>query len=98
MELCNAEAMQRFKDEGLEYLHFGFTPFIVDGEDNAGRSKLVAWLVQKLRQHGQKIYPANSQAAYKTKWGTDIVEHEYIAARPLRLRAMWDLLVLTRSI
>ena len=33
MELCNAEAIARLKVEGIEYLHFGFTPFIIGGEE-----------------------------------------------------------------
>ena len=31
MELCNAEAIARLRAEGVKYLHFGFTPFIIDG-------------------------------------------------------------------
>ena len=33
MELCNAEAIARLKAEGVKYLHFGFTPFIIGGEE-----------------------------------------------------------------
>jgi hypothetical protein len=36
--------------------------------------------------------------AYKLKWGPTVIEPEYLACRPLSLRAIWDLLVLTRSL
>jgi lysylphosphatidylglycerol synthetase-like protein (DUF2156 family) len=98
MELCNAEAIERFKTEGIQYLHFGFTPFIVDAEADAPGSRLVHRLIGWLRKYGQKLYPAESQAAYKMKWGTDVVEREYVAARPLSFRAVFDLLLLTRSV
>jgi hypothetical protein len=51
-----------------------------------------------LRRRGQAIYPSDSQASYKLKWGPDIVEQEYVAARPLSLRAVIDLLMLTRAV
>ena len=34
MELCNAEAIARLRAEGVKYLHFGFTPFIIDGAES----------------------------------------------------------------
>ena len=98
MELCNATAIERFRAEGAQYLHFGFTPFIVENRKTPGASTVVNWIVQKLRQYGQALYPAENQANYKLKWGTDILEPEYIAARPLSFRAIFDLMVLTRSI
>ena len=98
MELCNAEAIVRLKAEGIKYLHFGFTPFIIDGVEGKTSSPLFNRFVQWLRRYGQKIYPADSQAAYKMKWGTDIMEREYVAARPISLRAVFDLLLLTRSV
>jgi hypothetical protein len=32
LELCNAVALDRFIAEGMPFLHFGFTPFIVEPE------------------------------------------------------------------
>ena len=98
MELCNAEAIARLKEEGVRYLHFGFTPFITDGAEGKMSSPLITRIIQWLRKHGQKIYPADSQVAYKMKWGTDVIEREYVAARPISLRAVFDLLLLTRSV
>jgi len=98
MELCNAHAIEQLIAEGAEHLHFGFTPFIVDGPDLPGASRLAAWAVRALHRYGAPIYPAASQARYKLKWGPDIIEREYVAARPLSVRAVVDLLRLTRSI
>ncbi len=55
-------------------------------------------MTRKLHRYGKAIYPADSQAQYKMKWGIDTVEREYIAARPLSLRSVLDLLLLTRSL
>ena len=98
MELCNACAMERLAETGAEYLHFGFTPFAVDGPEGEGASRVLAWLLRLLWRHGAAIYPAQSQVAYKLKWAPEHVEPEYVAARPLSLRAVVDLLLLTRSI
>jgi lysylphosphatidylglycerol synthetase-like protein (DUF2156 family) len=98
LELCNAVALERFAAEGIEHLHFGFTPFIVEQQAPIGSSRLLHWFVLQLRRRGQAIYPSDSQASYKLKWGPDIVEQEYVAARPLSLRAVVDLLMLTRAV
>jgi lysylphosphatidylglycerol synthetase-like protein (DUF2156 family) len=97
-ELCNSFAIERFMVEGVAYLHFGFTPFIVEPQAGANASRLMHWVVQKLRRHGQAVYPSDNQASYKTKWGTDVLEQEYVAARPLSIRAIVDLLLLTRAV
>src|SRR5262249_46355504 len=98
MELCNLHALERLASEGAEYLHLGFTPFAVDGEEGRGARGLLAMLVRLLWRHGSAISPAQNQVAYKLKWAPDYVEREYVAARPLSLRAVIDLLLLTRSI
>ena len=98
MELCNAVAIERFIAEGAEHLHFGFTPFLFDGRDGPGASPTLAFMLRVLARWGQAIYPARSQVDYKLKWGPEIVETEYVACRPLSLRGIVDLLVLTRSV
>ena len=98
MELCNAFAMERLGEEGVAFLHFGFTPFIVDEEEPGDANPVLWWLIRKLRRHGKAIYPAETQAQYKLKWGIEFIEREYIAARPLTMRAIIDLLRLTRSL
>jgi phosphatidylglycerol lysyltransferase len=98
MELCNFHAIEKMQSEGVAHLHFGFTPFVTDGPEPEGANRVMAWLVKMLRAHGSAIYPAESQASYKLKWGPTIVESEYIAGRPISLRAAFDLLMLTRSL
>jgi lysylphosphatidylglycerol synthetase-like protein (DUF2156 family) len=98
MDLCNAHAIERMVAEGVEYLHFGFTPFITDAAELPGANKIASWLIRQLRRHGGILYPAESQAQYKLKWGPDVVEREYLAARPMSLRGIIDLMVLTQSI
>lgn len=98
MELCNLFAMERFVAEGVAHLHFGFTPFIVDPARRPFERPFLAWIINMLGRYGKSIYPAESQVKYKLKWGPDIIEREFIACRSLSLRAIVDLLVLTRSI
>ena len=98
MELCNIFAIERFIGEGIKHLHFGFTPFIVDSAPHAFENRLLAWVIKMFGRYGRSIYPSQSQVRYKLKWRPDVVEREFIACRPLSLRALIDLLVLTRSI
>lgn len=98
MELCNARAIERLIEDGVAYLHFGFTPFITDGSEHPAASTVASWLVRQLRRYGGSLYPAESQARYKLKWAPDVVEREYLAARPISLRGILDLMILTRSI
>jgi lysylphosphatidylglycerol synthetase-like protein (DUF2156 family) len=98
MELCNSFALEQFRREGARWLHFGFTPFVVDDEEPPGGNRVLAWLIRKLYRWGAALYPAQSQLAYKLKWAPEIVEREYVAARPLSPRAVFDFLRLTRSL
>jgi len=98
MELCHARALEQMAAEGVPCVHFGLTPFVVDGSELPGASRWAALAVQTLYRYGSALYPAASQAQYKLKWGPDIVEREYIAARPLSIRAVLDLLRLTKVV
>ena len=98
MELCNAFAIARMVQEGVAFLHFGFTPFITDKAELPGSNRVVAWVIRQLRKYGNFIYPAESQARYKLKWGPQVIEREYVAALPLSVRSIIDLLILTRSV
>jgi lysylphosphatidylglycerol synthetase-like protein (DUF2156 family) len=98
MELINAFALERFRQEGVAHLHFGFTPFLVEGQDGPGSSPLVSKVVRWLGRYGAFVYPARSQVDYKLKWGPELIEPEYVAFRPLSLRAVFDLLRVTRSL
>jgi lysylphosphatidylglycerol synthetase-like protein (DUF2156 family) len=98
MELCNAIAIERLRETGARWLHFGFTPFVLTGEEAPGANRLLAWALRMLERYGRALYPARSQAEYKLKWAPEVVEPEFVAARPLSLRAILDLLLLTRSL
>ncbi len=98
MELCNAHAMEQLAADGAAYLHFGFTPFVVDDRKGEGDSALLFYILRLLGRYGEAIYPSRRQADYKMKWAPGIVEREYIAFKPFSLPAVMDLLILTRSI
>lgn len=101
MELCNHTALERFRGEGAAWLHFGFTPFLLPEQgppELPQASRFAAWVLRLLGRWGGSIYPAQDQVRYKQKWAPDLVETEWLAFRPLSLRAIWDLLVLTRSV
>lgn len=82
-EAINNQAIEVFRGEGTRWLHFGFTPFT--GLDRRcevpGHSRAFRWLVGALWEHGEAVYPARSQLAYKEKWAPDTVTPEYIAFR-----------------
>jgi lysylphosphatidylglycerol synthetase-like protein (DUF2156 family) len=98
MDAVIAAAMATLKREGTEFAHLGFAPFIVSGDEYPGASRAVAWLGRMLRRYGQALYPSESQLGYKLKWGPGIIDREFIAARPLSWRAVFDILRLTRSL
>ena len=98
MELINSVALERLRGEGVGHLHFGFTPFIAAGEEPASASRLMARAVDLLARYGSAVYPAQTQASYKLKWGPDLIETEYLAGKPFSPRAVIDLLLLTRSL
>lgn len=98
MELCNHFAMERFVQEGVAHLHFGFTPFIIDENRRPYEKRFLTWVITMLGRYGKSIYPAQSQVQYKLKWGPNIIEREFIACRALTPRAVLDLLLVTRSI
>jgi lysylphosphatidylglycerol synthetase-like protein (DUF2156 family) len=98
MEIINATALERFRDEQIPYLHFGFTPFIAHGAEPPAAGRILSKAIDLLARYGSAIYPAQTQVSYKLKWGPDLVDTEYIAGRPLGPRAVLDLLRLTRSL
>ena len=96
MELCNAFAIRRFIEEGIAYLHFGFTPFIVDDRRRPGENRVLASIVRMIGKYGSAVYPALDQVRYKQKWAPDIVEREYLAYQRLSPRALIDVLRVTQ--
>jgi lysylphosphatidylglycerol synthetase-like protein (DUF2156 family) len=81
MEAVNAAAIEIFRSEGTPWLHFGFTPFTGLDPDSElpGHSPAFSWLMQFLWAEGGALYPAQTQLAYKEKWGPELVIPEYVA-------------------
>lgn len=101
MEAINVHAIAQFRSEGTAWLHFGFTPF--SGLNSAWEmqsvSKIAGRLVRLLADHGNSIYPAQTQVEYKAKWYPDAVLPEYLGFQgSVSLRAVWSILRLTKSI
>ena len=84
MELINGSAIDRFREEGVPYLHFGFTPFIVSGAEPAGFNRLFSRSVELLGRYGSAVYPAQTQVSYKLKWGPDLIEKRVPGGPPAR--------------
>ncbi|KOG16323.1 bifunctional lysylphosphatidylglycerol flippase/synthetase MprF [Streptomyces viridochromogenes] len=81
MEAVNAAAIEIFRGEGAEWLHFGFTPFtgLSPDAELPGHSPAFSWLMQFLWAEGAALYPAQTQLAYKEKWGPELLIPEYVA-------------------
>jgi lysylphosphatidylglycerol synthetase-like protein (DUF2156 family) len=80
MEAINKAAIDQFSGEEVRWLHFGFTPFTsLTGARFPGYSRAFHWFMNHLWDHGEHIYPARTQLAYKEKWAPSVVLPEYIA-------------------
>ncbi|AJE85308.1 hypothetical protein SLNWT_4932 [Streptomyces albus] len=101
MEAINAAAIEKFLQEGAEWLHFGFTPFtgLDPACEHSGHSPLTAKFMRLLAEKGGSIYPAATQLAYKEKWGPHLVLPEYLAFQNgPSFGAIWQILRVTKSI
>ncbi|MCX5001107.1 DUF2156 domain-containing protein [Streptomyces sp. NBC_00638] len=101
MEALNSTAMDIFRAEGAEWLHFGFTPFtgLLPEHELPGHSPLTAKFMRLLAERGEAVYPSRSQLAYKEKWAPDLILPEYLAfAGSVRPGAIWQILRVTNSI
>jgi lysylphosphatidylglycerol synthetase-like protein (DUF2156 family) len=80
MEAINAHAIEVFRQEGVEWLHFGFTPFtgLDASHEIAGHSPAFQWLMHALWAEGAALYPAQTQLSYKQKWAPDLLVPEYV--------------------
>ncbi|MET9071459.1 DUF2156 domain-containing protein [Streptomyces sp. NPDC004232] len=81
MEAINAHAIEVFRAEGVEWLHFGFTPFtgLDASHELDGHSPAFQWLMHALWAEGAALYPAQTQLSYKQKWAPDLSIPEYVA-------------------
>ncbi|RDI68146.1 DUF2156 domain-containing protein [Nocardia pseudobrasiliensis] len=97
-----AEAAQRFRDEGANWLHLGLTPFVGLAPEyvvEAGHSAFVAWVMNTIRTRGGALYPAESALAFKLKWRPQLVTPEYLAVpHRIRLRDVWCLARVTNAL
>ena len=101
MEAINMHAIVTFQQEGADWLHFGFTPFVglSAKAEVSSASGIVARIVRLLAEHGRVVYPADSQLDYKNKWCPDVVAPEYLGFHnTVSPAAIWKLLRITRSI
>lgn len=81
MEAINKAAIDAFQQEGVPWLHFGFTPFtsLSHEFEVEGSSSGFTWLMHYLWEHGEAVYPAATQLAYKDKWNQSLILPEYAA-------------------
>jgi lysylphosphatidylglycerol synthetase-like protein (DUF2156 family) len=81
MEIINSFAIDRFREEGVAWLHFGFTPFTgLDARhDMPTANPRINRLVRLLATKGSFLYPAQSQLEYKMKWNPNFLVPDYIA-------------------
>lgn len=80
MEAINVTAIEKFRSEGVAWLHFGFTPFsgLNPEYELAGHDPGFRQLMGLLWEHGEEVYPAQTQLAYKDKWAPDLTIPEYV--------------------
>ena len=102
IELIFVTALEQLRERGTEWLHLGLTPFVGLADEFElpdARSALITFLGRQLAEHGEFVYPARSQEAFKLKWAPGTVEPEYIAFQGgPSLRATLGLLRLTKVI
>ncbi|WP_025617010.1 bifunctional lysylphosphatidylglycerol flippase/synthetase MprF [Salinispora cortesiana] len=81
MEAINVTAIETFRTEDVAWLHFGFTPFsgLHDDHEMPGYDAGFRHFMDLLWAHGEAVYPAQSQLAYKQKWAPDLLLPEYVA-------------------
>jgi lysylphosphatidylglycerol synthetase-like protein (DUF2156 family) len=96
IEMTFAFAAERMCEEQPEgWLHLGLTPFT--GLDPAHElptcHRGAAKVIKLLADHGQHLYPAATQLAFKRKWRPEVETPEYLAfAGRLRPGAIWRLM------
>ena len=99
LELCNAAALERFTAEGVPLPALRLHALHRATRRRRRREPAAALAgASSCGSMASSSIPSDTQANYKMKWGPDILEQEYVAARPLSLRAVVDLLMLTRAV
>jgi lysylphosphatidylglycerol synthetase-like protein (DUF2156 family) len=96
IEMTFAFTAERMLDENpAGWLHLGLTPFV--GLDYAHEldsyHKGAAKVIRMLADHGEHLYPAATQLAFKSKWRPEQEIPEYLAfSGRLRTGAIWRLM------
>jgi lysylphosphatidylglycerol synthetase-like protein (DUF2156 family) len=102
VELIFHTALERLREENCRWLHLGLTPLVglaPEHEIEGAPSRGVRFFLTQMAAHGQAIYPAASQEAFKLKWAPQLVEPEYLACQGgPTVAAVWHLMRLTRAI
>ena len=94
-------AMERFRAEQVEYLHFGLTPFtgLADSHELPERSAWPQRIVRLLAAHGKHVYPAADQVRLQGEVGPDLIQPEYVAFDGrVTAGAVWSLFRLTNAV
>ena len=90
MEAINKAAIDTFSAEGVQWLHFGFTPFTSPRRTGSARPQpAFHWFMHYLWEHAGRSTPRRTQLAYKDKWDPDLVTAEYVGV-PRARRAPRD--------
>lgn len=96
IEMTFAFAAERMREENQAgWLHMGLTPFVgLDYEHELDSyHKGAAKVIRLLADHGEHLYPAATQTAFKRKWRPEQEIPEYLAfSGRLRLGAIWRLM------
>lgn len=96
IEMTFAFAAGRMREEQLDgWLHLGLTPFcgLDPGHELPSYHHGAAKVIKLLADHGQHLYPAATQLAFKRKWRPELETPEYLAfAGRLRPSAIWRLM------
>lgn len=98
MEAINAHAIERMREQGAPWLHFGFTPFtsLDDRHRLATASRGATRVVGLIAERGERVYPAKSQLEYKSKWHPTAVLPEYFAFDGgISMRSLWSVVRVT---
>lgn len=83
MEAVNLHAIERFRESGCAWLHFGFTPFtgLSDDHLHPSASRPATRMLRAAERRGGLFYPAATQLEYKLKWQPTATIPEYVAFR-----------------
>ncbi|HEX3614180.1 MAG TPA: DUF2156 domain-containing protein [Sporichthyaceae bacterium] len=101
MESINLYAIDRFREAGVPWLHFGFTPFTgLDPQHGLPTgNRRIDGLFRLLAVKGKALYPSQSQLEYKMKWHPNYLTPDYISyTGKLSARLVYSILKVTNVI